>query len=554
MNLTPSREDFLVKFIEGLEGESLTRDLSDAEGIKTVKWVPKKSISIISFEEKALKSTTVKKTLQTLQDDESVEDVIPVFMDDEGFQRLVVPGRLLIAYKPGAETTVKAHFVDNSIEILEESSFGNWVIVALQKGQTIENCIYDYNNIDQIEFCEPVYFGVDDAEQDSSGSLRWNVEEINIADAWNITTGANDIIIAVLDGMPDINHPAIKHAFKDDIPGEWVFSDNTEEKSSHSTNIISILIAKSNEIIGISPGITIVPIVVTLKSQYYHQRAEAIFYLSEILKRREVQNQKVTRVIANCSWKTSGDIEIIRGAIEKAVAAGVIFVTSAGNDNSSGPHYPSDYSKTIKGVFSVAALAPNNRKAEYSNYSNSVSISAPGGAGYPFDFDDIYCADLDSTNSYTAGTSIAAPHLAGTIALMLSVCPELGFDEANDVLAETCFPIREENPEYWALLGFGKLNAGKAVDEANKRHYSLAPQPAESPSSSNSGSHSGGSEVGPKISISMKNEYSKETFIFKSVEKIAKELRQISSDLQTGELIRVKLETKKRSTIFDCRL
>ena len=252
------------------------------------------------------------------------------------------------------------------------SRFGNWLVVSLREGETIEDAIAHFNEMEEIDYSEPVYYGINDAEEIGGDPLKWNLEEIDIADAWNITTGANDILIAVIDGMPDISHPAIKSAFVEGFSEEWNFS-GTQTLSSHSTQIISILVAKGDELKGISPSAILAPLTVTLEAQYYHQRAEAIFYLAEVLKQGKIGTRKVARAIANCSWKTSGDVGVIRSAIETAASAGVIFVTSAGNESSAGPHYPSDYSKTIEGVFSVAALAPNNRKSTYSNYSTTVA-------------------------------------------------------------------------------------------------------------------------------------------------------------------------------------
>ena len=281
--LAASEGEYLVKFKEGQQGETLVTDLSGMERLKSVKWMPRHFITTVAFEKTAVRTTYFKNSIAEIRDDESVEDVIPVFKDEEGFQRLIVPGRLLVAYKPGTKAALQAKLIENGSEILEMSRFGNWLVVSLREGETIEDAIAHFNEMEEIDYSEPVYYGINDAEEIGGDPLKWNLEEIDIADAWNITTGANDILIAVIDGMPDISHPAIKSAFVEGFSEEWNFS-GTQTLSSHSTQIISILVAKGDELKGISPSAMLAPLTVTLEAQYYHQRAEAIFYLAEVLK------------------------------------------------------------------------------------------------------------------------------------------------------------------------------------------------------------------------------------------------------------------------------
>jgi subtilisin family serine protease len=277
----------------------------------------------------------------------------------------------------------------------------------------------------------------------------------------------------------------------------------------------------------------------------------------------------VSKVIANCSWKTSGDVAVIRNAIETAAQNGVIFVTSAGNESSAGPHYPSDYSKTIEGVFSVAALAPNNRKASYSNYSTTVSICAPGGDGSPLDSNDIYCADLNNTHAYTAGTSFAAPHLSGTIALMLSISPRMSFGDIKDILEKTALSLKAENPELYPLLGCGKLDAGKAVKAAADQTMPSQPRQPENPEDPANHEVPGNSEqpagdiLGPKIDIVIGNENlttststapANETCIDRMTERVGDELRNMSSSLENGDFVRITLESNGSVTILDYQI
>lgn len=464
--LTPVKGEYLVKFKEGFEGEELIKNISAVERFKHAKWVPKDFLSIITFEEEAEKTNALQNILAELKADEMVEAVISVFNDEQGFKRFVVPNRLLLAYHPGLKDQLTA-WLTGKFKIVEQSRFGNWLIIELPSGMDLETAIESCGILPEIQYCEPVYYGVNDAEETLNEALRWNLKSININDAWAVTKGIPEVVVAVIDGRPDIAHSALAPVFQEKLPDDWFFSD-VQNLSSHSTQIASILTGQSEELKGIAPGARIMPLVVNLDAQYYHQRADAIHYLKSIIDSGLLNGQPVKKIIANCSWKTAGDIAVIREAIQEAASSGVIFVTSAGNDSSSGPHYPSDYSKMIPGVFSVAALDPSGKKSDYSNYSTTVTVSAPGGAGLPFDSDDIFCADLNNCCSYNAGTSFAAPHLAGVIALMLSLNQALEGENILNTIVNTAEPIKQQNPDTWQFLGAGKLDAGKALIETRK--------------------------------------------------------------------------------------
>jgi len=156
----------------------------------------------------------------------------------------------------------------------------------------------------EVQYCEPVYYGVNDAEEISAGTLRWNLDSINMNDAWAITKGIPDIVVAAIDGKPDISHPALKPVFQENLSDEWNFSDS-QALSSHSTQILSILAGQGDNLKGISPGARIMPLVVNLDAQYYHQRADAIHYLKKITEDGSLDGRPVKKIIAKLQLEDS---------------------------------------------------------------------------------------------------------------------------------------------------------------------------------------------------------------------------------------------------------
>ena len=114
--LAASEGEYLVKFKEGQQGETLVTDLSGMERLKSVKWMPRHFITTVAFEKTAVRTTYFKNSISEIRDDESVEDVIPVFKDEEGFQRLIVPGRLLVAYKPGRKAGSRPNLLKTGVK------------------------------------------------------------------------------------------------------------------------------------------------------------------------------------------------------------------------------------------------------------------------------------------------------------------------------------------------------------------------------------------------------------------------------------------------------
>jgi len=115
-------------------------------------------------------------------------------------------------------------------------------------------------------------------------------------------------------------------------------------------------------------------------------------------------------------------------------------VAAAGNSASSTPFYPASYPTVI----SVSATDIGERLAPYSNFGNNIDVAAPGGIRSVFLGSDNPVLSLGA--SYTnglfdgynlngkQGTSMASPHVAGVIALMKAVYPQLTAQQVNNLL------------------------------------------------------------------------------------------------------------------------
>jgi hypothetical protein len=105
----------------------------------------------------------------------------------------------------------------------------------------------------------------------------------------------------------------------------------------------------------------------------------------------------------------------------------------------------------------VGATSKNNQRASYSHYGTGLDIVAPG--------DSIFSTILNNLYNALPGTSFAAPQVAGVVALMLSVNPDLTPSQIKNALTSTCTKLSgySYNNGWNSEVGYGLLNAFAAV-------------------------------------------------------------------------------------------
>jgi len=159
----------------------------------------------------------------------------------------------------------------------------------------------------------------------------------------------------------------------------------------------------------------------------------------------------------------------------EARKAGVFIVAAAGNDGDTTPNYPA----VMNGVISVAAVDIDKKRASYSNYNSTVDVAAPGGSsesdlngdGVPDGIlstagDDTKTRSIQMTYRTYAGTSMATPHVAGVIALMKAVNPQLTPDQFDSLLASGAITDELGATGRDNQFGYGLIDAYKAVTMA----------------------------------------------------------------------------------------
>ncbi|HMB66316.1 MAG TPA: S8 family serine peptidase, partial [Patescibacteria group bacterium] len=186
--------------------------------------------------------------------------------------------------------------------------------------------------------------------------------------------------------------------------------------------------------------------------------------------------------IINLSFVGPGRSDSMHEAILRAHKAGVIVVAAAGNEKSAGhgydldrnPMYPvcydSEYGEDV--IIGVGATDPLDQKADFSSYGKCVDIMAPGSSVFSTvtynpnkQMEDGGYLDK-KYDGFWSGTSMAAPMVSGTLALIKAANPQLNYKQVKQVLLSSTDNIDKLNPRFFGEIGAGRLNVSKSVERA----------------------------------------------------------------------------------------
>lgn len=263
--------------------------------------------------------------------------------------------------------------------------------------------------------------------QQPAETLPWGIDKINANDVWPGNTGAG-VKVAIIDTGIDKNHPDLAVAGGQNFvtirgkvdPGKW------DDDNGHGTHVAGTIGALDNEIgvIGAAPDASLYAVKVLDK--------RGSGYVSAIINGIEWAIDNNMQVI-NMSLGTSSDVRSFHDACDLAKAAGIVVVAAAGNSGDNDPDNDINYPARYSSVIAVAATDDNDARAYWSSDGAELAVAAPGvsinstykGGGY----------------AVLSGTSMASPHVAGTVALVLYADGSLTPDQVKAKLQGTAKPL-----------------------------------------------------------------------------------------------------------------
>lgn len=243
--------------------------------------------------------------------------------------------------------------------------------------------------------------------------LPWGVDRIDAELAWDAANDGAGIKVCVIDTGIQKDHPDLVENVKGGrnfvARRRTVNPDAWDDDNGHGTHVAGIIAASHNDIgvVGVAP--------------------QAWLYAAKVLNKQGLGY--LSDVVAAIQWAVNNDMDVVNmslgasagstaleSACDAAAEAGVVLVAAAGNEGDGDPDtnevsYPAAYASVI----AVSATDANDAVPGWSSSGPQVELAAPGVS--------ILSTWKGGTYKTISGTSMAAPHVAGTVALVLAAQP-----------------------------------------------------------------------------------------------------------------------------------
>jgi serine protease len=296
--------------------------------------------------------------------------------------------------------------------------------------------------------------------------FQWHMSQIQTPQAWDVSSGQN-VLVAVLDTgiayedfegfrrAPDLGSTRFRAGY------DFINNDaHANDDEGHGTHVAGTIAQSTNNGIGVTGvafGATLMPVkVLDNRGQGgYDTIAQGIIFAADTGAR-----------IINMSLSGRAGSQTLADAVAYAARKGVLVVAAAGNSGGA-VEYPAAYPDTL----AVGSVGFNRMRVDYSNFGPQLDLVAPGGDtdadlngdGNPDGvLQQTFRGDPTQFNLYWyEGTSMAAPHVSGTAALLIAHKPSLTPREVRDILQTTSQDLG--TPGRDDQYGFGLIQAARAL-------------------------------------------------------------------------------------------
>ncbi|ADU29422.1 peptidoglycan-binding protein [Evansella cellulosilytica] len=261
-------------------------------------------------------------------------------------------------------------------------------------------------------------------------TVDWGIERVQAPLAWENGFTGKGVKVAIIDTGIDTTHSDL------DIAGCFSATNapTCEDSDGHGTHVAGIIGARDNDVgvVGIAPEASIYAARVS--------NLEGEIWSADIIAAVDWAISEGVDII-NMSLGSSEYSSILDHALTKANNEGILLVAAAGNDNKSPVNYPA----ALPHVIAVSATDKNDKLASFSNIGNEIEVSAPG-TSIPSTF-------INNSYATMSGTSMAAPHVSGVLALMIEANPDLDHVELRKLMHANSMDIGPEGKDHY--FGYG---------------------------------------------------------------------------------------------------
>jgi hypothetical protein len=273
---------------------------------------------------------------------------------------------------------------------------------------------------------------------------HYSLDLIGAENAWNITTGDVNVVIAVSDQNFEVSH--------DELESQYIYYDATNTQSTGHGTAVSILAGGATDNNNFNSSIG-------------YKSSLALYRMNF----NEILNASYAGAdVINLSWSSGCEYNTyVQDVINEAYDNGSFIVAAAGNGSTCGGPDSLVYPAAYHHVFAVTSVGQNFSHQRVLGDVNSthqhnekIDLSAPG---Y-----NVLISPSQGWETVGSGTSYASPMVSGTVALMKAANSCLTNEDIAHILKASSTNIDAFNPDYIGLIGEGCLNAGAALEMAQE--------------------------------------------------------------------------------------
>ncbi|HEX8567216.1 MAG TPA: S8 family serine peptidase [Pyrinomonadaceae bacterium] len=411
-----------------------------------------------------------------------------------GVAKKYVEGELLVKYQNGLASadSLFANTLSGASVVQTFPDLG-WQLVKLPAGVTVEQALSQYSNLAGVENAQPNYiYKLTANPNDAQFSQLYGMAKINAPAAWETTTGSPNVVVAIIDTGIRYTHEDLAanmwknageiagngvdddaNGFVDDVYG-WDFFYNDSDpwdENSHGTHVAGTVGAVGNNTVGVAGvnwNVRLMAIKIYNNTGFGSTSAMLVnaYNYVRMMKTRGVNIRVTSNSYGGCD-EACGYDQATKDAIDRLGESDVLNVFAAGNEGrnvETTPFYPASY--TSPQILSVAASDQNDNRGSFSNFgATSVDVAAPGV--------NILSTVNASNSAYATftGTSMAAPHVSGAVALLAAANPSLSAASLKASLMNSVDVLSQWNG---IVKTGGRINAARAIEQQTVCNFNLS--------------------------------------------------------------------------------
>ena len=359
---------------------------------------------------------------------------------------VAVPGEIIVKFRSGVSAssinTMSAQLGMKQVRVnnagIRKMTVAGNTQAAIEKLKQNPNVVYAEPNY-EIRMMD---YTVQKVVNDPDLAKQWAIAKVGAAEAWDVTMGTKNTLLAIVDTGIDYNHPDL--AGRVDKGRDFINNDDDAmDDQGHGTHCAGIAAASANDgvgIAGLAPNVSLLAVKV-LSAQgggSNESVASGIVYAAD----------KGSHIIS-LSLGGGYPSQAIQDAVNYANSKGALVIAAMGNNGRESKSYPA----ACDGVMAVGATDINDARASFSQYGSWISVGAPG--------HNILSTIPGNKYAVYSGTSMATPYAAGLASLVKSQFPSMNAAQIKAKIEKSATDVGETG--FDKMFGHGRINAAAAV-------------------------------------------------------------------------------------------